>query len=172
MKKTLVALAIAVCMSAPGFTAGPIARTVSVTLGIAQLFDLSLSRITIPFGNAAPGTETTPEAVTCIIASNIGSVWHVSINAAPLTHTDGTTIIPPADFQYFHTFNNPDGTEIPAVGIAAPVPASLTTVFTAGPGIFNANTTEFGLGFKVVIPQAQKSGNYSTTVNIQLVDGV
>ena len=76
----------------------------------------------------------------------------------------------PFFFQYFHTFDNPGGTEIPAAGIAVAVPTTETTVFTAGSSLFSAENTEFGLGFKVIIPATQKAGSYSTTLNIKLAD--
>lgn len=146
--------------------------TVPVTVTVKEMFSLVVDKPSLDFGTSDVGKELLPQIVKCVIATNHGVPWNVALQADPLTEPTGQRI-PAEDFRYFHTFDNPDGNEIPpANGTTLPVPAIEQTAFSAGPNIFNANTTEFGLGFIVIIPQAQKGGVYTSTIRLRLVDGI
>ncbi|MGQ0644233.1 MAG: hypothetical protein ACT4O3_01935 [Elusimicrobiota bacterium] len=154
-------------------------ETVGVTLAISEQFNIVVPVSSIDFGANSVATETAPQTVGPIqVFANRSQAWYVKLSADPLTHSDGTTTIPnetdgaaiTSGFRYFHTFDNPDGNEIPATGSALFVPTSPSVVFEAGPAIHNANPTEFGLGFLAVIKGTQKAGTYTTTLNLLLTE--
>ncbi len=164
-------VAFAFGLASTGFAAS-VGQTLGVKLVVKEMFSLIVDKTSLDFGSSDVGKELLPQIVKCTIATNHGVPWNVALQADPLTEPTGQQI-PAEDFKYFHTFDNPDGTETPpANGATLPVPAIEQTVFSAGPAIFNANTTEFGLGFIVIVPQAQKSGTYTSTIRLRMVDGV
>lgn len=174
MKKAIAVISLTIIMGGSPLFAQSVMRSIGASLSVREMFDLSIDKINISFGVNEVGTETpvTPaQVMKCVIVANHGVQWHVTMAATPLSEPGGG-IIPAANFQYFHTFDNPEGNEIPSVGNTLPVPTVQQTVFEAGPNIYSANTAEFGMGFKVIIPPAQKVGNYSTTLTINLVDGI
>lgn len=170
--KKLTAIAVVLIGIYSSGHAASVQQTLGVNLVVKEMFSLVVDKTSLDFGTSDVGKELLPQIVKCTIATNHGVPWNVALQADPLTEPTGQQI-PAEDFKYFHTFDNPDGNEIPpANGATLPVPTIEQTAFSAGPNIFNANTTEFGLGFIVIIPQAQKSGTYTSTIRLRLVDGL
>lgn len=172
MKKSMLALAVGLGLAFANLAySASDPHQVGVDVHVNDMFKLVLDQTALNFGNADVGTELTPLTVACQVYANHGMQWTVALQANPLTHTDGVTQIPGDSFRYFHTYDNPDGNEIPAVGTDAPVPTVEQTIFESGPNIYNANYAGFGVGFKIIVPPTQKTGDYSTVVNMRLVDG-
>ncbi len=174
MKRFTAALlsALVIGSQTPAFSANPAPASLPTSITINDLFSLTVTQTTIAFGAVATGVETPPVNVDMVAKSNHGMQWAVILQANPLTHTDGVTTIPGADFQFFHnTSPSTDGVLVPASGTSIPVPTTEVAVFTANPSLFTTQFTGLGLGFKVIVPPDQKTGTYSTTVNLRISDG-
>jgi len=167
MRKWIVALAV-FALSIGTLRAATDPHTIPVNLNVTNAFSISLDLTDITW-TADPGTESSFEVIACEVRSNHGIEWTVTLQASPLTHTDGITEIAAENFRYAFT-NDAPGTEVPAFTTDAEVPTSLTTIYTAAPSEYTVDFTGFGLGFRTIIPAIQKAGDYSTNLNITLAD--
>ncbi len=173
MKKNIARM-IATTLAVTGFSAfgwcQRSEKTAPVSVSVSDNFNLNLvapNASGINFGPHSVGDEMF-DTIGLSVNANHGISWTLTLSAAPLTNTDdNTTTIPGAGFNYNIAGGN--GTHVPASGVA-PVPASETTIYTADASEYNSSGLGFGLGIKVNIPNTQKSGPYSTTLNLALVD--
>lgn len=123
------------------------------------------------FGSLKTGVESAPVILNVEAKANHGMPWTVVLQANPITHVDGVTQIPAPNFTFFQTYDNPDAVETPVIGTSMPVPASELVVFEPAAALYNTQFTGFGLGFIIVTPPEQKAGDYTTVVNVRMVDG-
>ena len=78
----------------------------------------------------------------------------------------------PADnFRYWFT-ESAAGTQNPPFSTDAPVPAGPTVIYTPPESQFVTDSTNLGLAFKVIIARAQKTGRYSLSLILSLVNRV
>lgn len=153
--------------AAPLFCATDV-KTAGVQLSVAPLFSIALDKSNLNLGAVEVGSESlggTGSNLGVAVMSNHGLEWNVALQASPLVHSDGVTKIPSSAFKYKFTASAPGAT--PPAGSEAPVPDSKSTIYLGQASEALANLQ---MSFKVAVPPAQKTGNYSTTLTFTLSD--
>lgn len=179
-KKFLIATLCIICILS--FALIKYGHTVGDTLGVTGTVNsnnaLDVKRsgsdfTTYPFGSVEVGSETVPgTAFVLVVSSNTGSAWSVQMSAAEMEiGATGVTIDQTATsgLHYWHTFDQPHGTETPTTG-SAQVPESASTIFASGTGYDNVDDVEVSLDLKLIVPATQQGGDYATTITFTLVN--
>ena len=132
---------------------------------------------TYGFGSLDVGTEkwgdSGDNAFVLQISTNAGTVWTVSMAHGGAMSDGGTNTIPQGaspdtGLWYTHTYDNPNGTETPAVLSQAIVPASASVIYQTDVGSENVSNDEVGLNLGLKIPATQVAATYSTTLTFTL----
>jgi len=158
------------CLKCQGWGASD-PKSVAVDIEVAPLFSFALTGSNaggIDLGSANPG-DTVSDSVGLDVSTNHDLVWTVSLDAFPLIHSDGVTAIPGSAFVYNITGDG-TGTYNPAAGGDATIPVTPTTIYTSGASENTILSLLSSLGIRVNIPADQKTGSYTTTLNISLLD--
>jgi hypothetical protein len=137
----------------------------------AAAFSLTVSPGALTFPSVDVGQESAAQTINLQALSDDPMGWTLTLQANPLTNTDGFTQIPASNFSYWFTQSLP-GTEVPPFPSAAAVPALSTTIYTGGASECASSACSFGLGFKIVADPVQKVGSYTTQVTLTLVSGI
>lgn len=176
MKKSIAVLLMVgmVALAGKAFAASD-NETAGVNLSVNSVFALTLTGGNaggFNFGARNAG-DTFFDILGLNVVANKGAEWTLTLNAAALTHSDSVTTMPAGSFKYKIAGPGGIGTYVPDNDVTETnMPASATTIFTAGSGVFNTAGTDFNLVIVVNIPAAQKTGAYSSTLNISLVDAL
>lgn len=134
-----------------------------------SLFTLVVDPPSFNFGALNPDSESAPQTVTLTVNSAIDMEWSITLDAAPLTHSDGVTTFPAGNYRYWFVFNYP-GAEVPPFNSDAAIPVSAATIYTASAGEYTITSGTYGIGFKAIANPVQKAGSYTSQINLTLVN--
>lgn len=134
-------------------------------------FSLTVMPGSLGFPNISVGQESVAQTITLQTLSDDPGGWSLTLEAAPLTNTDGVTTIPSNNFFYWFTQPLP-GSEVPSFPNAANVPSAPATIYMGTATECSSTPCSIGMGFKIVAGPAQKVGRYTTQVVVTLVSGI
>jgi hypothetical protein len=176
MKKSL--LAIAVFLVSIGIANYVRAKSDSaqiiVRAYVQPKFTMDVSANEVDFGLIKQGSSAAEDKkVSLDCYSNTGNTWEVTVQANPLTHADGQTIIPsdPNFKIYGIVVSEPADFSGGANHITMPIsfPDSPTALYTSAPN--SRGTVIYDLTIPALnIPSGQKTGVYETIIYLTMTE--
>lgn len=142
----------------------------TATVTIDSIFSMSVSNMSLNFGNCDPGPTTTPTKEFFLFSeSNNNNLWELNISAASPLSSEGNTI-PNENFNWWGWTTNGSGTWSGGDGNISTNPH---TFYSAGSSDWlTASPVQCTLQFNVDIPQGQPVGIYTTSLIVKMKDTV